>query len=525
MTYEPLSKEFSEPFDKNNKFLISDKWYRAIIQNTVEGFFITDLKGKFLDVNNAFCRMEGYSRSELLSMGLYDIELNVLNHPEDRIRMENYFLYVKEHGENYSEFLEVKHKRKDGVVIDVSVCLHYMNIMGGILFHFDRDVTEQKKLEEALKFSDAAFKAIREGIIICDLDFRILSWNEESERIYGIKSSEAIGEKLVDIIKIIKPSKNEVLDHYNNIIDNGYSHSEHLIKTKNKITWVDVSGHIIRDGDNKRTAILLIISDISGRKKLEVEIVEYKEHLEDLVNERTKQLKEELNKRAEFTRALAHELNTPLTPLLASAELLQSLSSDENASIYKTNIIEGANELKKRIKDLLDLARGEVGMLNMNMLETDISPVVENAIKYIMPSVHGKNMTLKYNIQKDLPFVLADSDRIHQVLLNLLDNAVKYTKCNGEINVIALQKEEYIEISISDTGFGIDKNNLNNIFKPYTDLGNGKNECRGLGLGLSLSKTIIELHDGSMIVESTVNKGSKFGFKLPICKLDKGGDK
>ncbi|MFZ7121809.1 MAG: PAS domain-containing protein, partial [Eubacteriaceae bacterium] len=253
---------------------IKDEWYKYIIHNATEGFFITDLKSRFLDVNDAFCNMSGYSREELLQMTVYDIDIEWDGYQKNialQQKMKNGLNKIIQTSQNISlkdsgQFVEVKHRRKDGQIIDIAVSVRYIDVMGGILFHFNRDITQQKHVETLLKFSDAALKAIREGIVVTDLEFNVLSWNEGSERVYGIKTSEAIGKKFFDIIEVLYPSKREIDNHYNNVFKCGYSHSENLIRTSSVTIWVDVSTHLIQNEKGQNQAILSIISDINERK-------------------------------------------------------------------------------------------------------------------------------------------------------------------------------------------------------------------------------------------------------------------
>jgi PAS domain S-box-containing protein len=136
------------------------------------------------------------------------------------------------------------------------------------------DITERKKLEEKLRLTDAGFKAIKEGVIISDIETNITYWNEASETIYGVEASEAIGKKLFDIIEVIKPSQAELKKEFKDLNAIGHTHSEHLIKTKSVKIWVDVSLQAIKNENEENIAILSIMTDISERKKMEEELRE-----------------------------------------------------------------------------------------------------------------------------------------------------------------------------------------------------------------------------------------------------------
>ena len=142
--------------------IIKDVLYQYFIHNSLESFFVTDLKGKYLDVNDAFCKMSGYSRKELLTMGIYDLDVYYTNTPEGRKAIEDGFLSMKEAGRRHNQIIEVQHKRKDGKIIDISVVMEYMDVMGGVIFHFNKDTTEQKKMLRQLKESEERYRALVE---------------------------------------------------------------------------------------------------------------------------------------------------------------------------------------------------------------------------------------------------------------------------------------------------------------------------------------------------------------------------
>ena len=141
-----------------------------------------------------------------------------------------------------------------------------------------------------------------------------------------------------------------------------------------------------------------------------------------------------------------------------------------------------AREINKRIGDLLDLARGEVGMIDLKLKRMDLLPVLKGVVDYMMPEVSKSGLSLNLDITGPLPSVLADKQRIRQVVLNLLDNAIKYTCQGGSINVRASKEDGFIVTTVTDTGRGIAKKDGGSIFEPYTHLNGKGSKYRGLGL-------------------------------------------
>ncbi len=228
-------------------------------------------------------------------------------------------------------------------------------------------------------------------------------------------------------------------------------------------------------------------------------------------------LEEEIKRRVEFNRALVHELKTPIVPVVAAAELLAEEVKDENVRKLVRTIQRGANTMSKRIDSLLDVARGELGMLVLEDGQLDMAALVKQIAEDMEPAITQRGMALNVEIQPGLPKVWADSARIEQVVMNLVTNALKYSRV-GTITVKAHQKNNDIVVEVRDTGIGIAKENQAKLFSSYYRIEDGRHHAAGLGLGLALCKVIVELHGGKIWVESEIDKGSTFGFSLPLRK-------
>jgi PAS domain S-box-containing protein len=234
-----------------------------------------------------------------------------------------------------------------------------------------------------------------------------------------------------------------------------------------------------------------------------------------------RQLEEEMQKRIEFTRALAHELKTPLTPVIMSSQILTTeLKRDEVLLRVAENINRGACNLNSRIDELLDLARGEVGMLQIRPQRMDLVELLREVIEEIAPVPLSRGQFLKAELPHAEPPVLppirADRGRVKQVVMNLLNNAFKYTPDGGEIVLNVRQDESTVIVEVKDTGPGLPYKEQKRIFEPYHRIDSDRGELGGLGLGLALCRRLVELHGGWIGVESQPGSGSTFSFSLPI---------
>ncbi len=225
-------------------------------------------------------------------------------------------------------------------------------------------------------------------------------------------------------------------------------------------------------------------------------------------------LEAEEQRRIEFTRALVHELKTPLTPVLSSSDLLLSELKEEPWHSIAQNIHRGAANLSKRIDELLDLAKVEIGALQVNPKVVDSYKILKELADDTAALISGNGQSFIVNIPPELPPVWADEERLIQVILNLLINASKFTPEGGTISLRAKVEDQSLVVEIEDTGPGISKSDQQWLFQPYRRQNSDLERLSGLGLGLALSKNLVELMGGKIWVSSQVGKGSIFGFSL-----------
>jgi len=278
-----------------------------------------------------------------------------------------------------------------------------------------------------------------------------------------------------------------------------------------------------------------ISTDITEKKQAETELEqknkilkELTEHLEDIVQQRTAELEkanEELvnlnNVKSEFVSVVSHELRTPLTSIKSFAEILHDDIDEmdaESRKRYLTIINDEADRLGRLINDVLDLQKIDSGMMNWNNEESDLKDVVENSFNLFKPAFDNKGVELILNSEDVEYDVVIDTDRIKQVLSNILSNALKFTH-EGQV-VIDLSKtkdEKYFQVGITDNGIGIPENEMERVFKRFHQVDSSETRKHGgSGLGLNICKEIIEHYNGKIWVEPGVPKGSCFKFNIPV---------
>lgn len=257
------------------------------------------------------------------------------------------------------------------------------------------------------------------------------------------------------------------------------------------------------EGTNKH--FVLTARDITDLKELEESLRRAKEEAE-----RASEAK------SDFLSSMSHELRTPMNAILGFAQLLDIDDLTESQHENVEEILKAGNHLLTLINEILDLARIESGKLSISIEPVQIQPVMEEAYRIILPLAEKRDITITHNLQESQHlFVYADRTRLKQVLLNLLSNAVKYNQLGGQIYLECLNKEDKVQFFVKDTGHGINEEEIDNIFEPFIRVENDE-VVEGTGIGLTLSKRLIAMMDGSISVKSEVGKGSTFWFELPL---------
>lgn len=503
--------------ESKEKYEISDKYYKAIIQSAAEGFLlIKHPQGDILDVNDAIRPMTGYSRDELLSMKIQDIDIDFVESPE-KISQR-----LKDIKKNDISTFEVRHRRKDGKIIDLAVTLKYLNIGSGLAFCFHRDITKQKEMYQRLKESEEKYRLLAENVIdiiyTYTLDGVYTYVSPSVKQLRGYTAEEAMAQKSDEVLTPESLQKGgEVLrealaaNRAGGVQGQSIRTTEFELLCKDGSTvWAEVKTDFIRDSEGKPVGVVGVCRDITERKDAEKKLTS----LVSAEKKLRRQLEEQIKRRIEFTRALMHDIKTPLTPLISASDFILSHIDEEPLKSFARQINKSALSLNTRVDELLDITRGEVGLLKVKLRKVDIKGLLHESYDFFKPVASERNLSLILDLPDELPVALADSRRIQQVIYNLLDNAIKYTPAGGQIKLAASVRKQKIVIEVQDSGPGISKKNQKCLFKPYKRLRRKNGQHGGLGLGLAICKTLIELHKESIWFVTEPGRGSTFYFSL-----------
>jgi signal transduction histidine kinase len=233
------------------------------------------------------------------------------------------------------------------------------------------------------------------------------------------------------------------------------------------------------------------------------------------------ELQEEAKIRSMFINVLAHELRTPMTPILASSAMLKDIMANETDNMQKKiadNIYNSSQILYKRLEELLDMARYSRGTFQLNPQDADLKVYLTGVIARFKPGIEQHGQKLEVQIAEDLPVASIDPSRLEQVMLNLLSNASKFSYATGAIIFKAGIRNMDLLVEVTDHGIGISPEEHSRLFQPYHRVEQDSLKFPGIGLGLAVSKQIVEAHGGKIWLVSELGKGRTFSFTIPLKK-------
>ncbi len=345
--------------------------------------------------------------------------------------------------------------------------------------------TQAARLRYAGLFEDSI-----DPILISDLDARITDANHRAESFLGSSSSELLGES---VLNLHEPDTQRLPKNLGQL-ELGQTISYESEVTKFDGNQAAVELYVKRIDIERRPYLQWILRDISERQALD-----------------------EL--RSDLTSMIFHDLRSPLGNVLSSLEVLKSSvpKDDEALQSVLAIALRSGRRLSRLIEQLLDLEQLESGQAVLYKSKGSLSALVVEAVEEVLPVAEGKGHVINFDLgSRDDPAIDMDPDMVRRVLINLLENAVKYSRSEGMISVSLKQEPGELKVRVSDNGPGIAKDDQKRIFEKFARVHRGKGRPKGLGLGLAFCRLAIEAHGGRIWVESELGKGSSFSFTLPI---------
>ena len=371
---------------------------------------------------------------------------------------------------------------------------------------------KEQEAQENAKRLDQIMDTAAEGIITSDISGTIESFNHAAEDIFGFTAKDIIGKNIDLLIPgSLKHKHSEYVEKY---VETGESLIVGVgreVQAQRKDGSVFPASIAISDMQfNHKRIFTAIIHDITPIKENESALIESKEEAE----------KANLVK-SEFLSSMSHDLRTPLNAVLGYGQLLEGNPSEpltKDQSEYVEQILNGGKHLLNLINDILDLAKIEADKVELFIEELDLHSILDECIILIQPLAEEHNIQINDNYKnQDNKFIKADNTRIKQILLNILSNAIKYNKKNGSITIEhQIIDKNKLRINIKDTGLGIADDKQINMFTPFFRVNDNNSSAEGTGIGLTISKKLIEIMNGSINFVSKIGKGSTFWIEIPL---------
>lgn len=488
----------------------SKEKYKSIIDNSLNAHFLIEPDGHILEANKAALDMFGYSVDELRVLGRSGI-MDTAD-PD----LGKYLRNRKKVGYAKAELIGIR-KNAEHFPVEISSIM-FKDSNGTQRTSVSMvDITERKKAEENLRFSEEQFRAAFEysalGMALVDLDGKWIRVNESFCKILGYSCKQIFSHTLKDLSHPDDLDKD--LPLIGQVLDgsiNSYQLEKRYIHKSGDVVEVLLAGSIVHDKDHKPDHWIYQIQDITERK--------FQEDALKLLNSDLSLLIDQKNR---LLSVIAHDLRNPISGCVALLEVVFmdiETTKREDLIEYMTMMQKSILNAHELLEDLLEWARVQFHTVDFNVTSvSDLRRQVKHCLKKLVPIAKSKDITITDDLQDGIK-IRGDKYMLDSILRNLVTNAIKFTNKGGEVKVSARRKGKGVLFSVEDNGIGIPEGNLGKLFSDETGFTSyGTSGEKGTGMGLGLCRNFVEKHGGKIWVESTEGKGSTFYFTIPDQKV------
>ncbi len=527
---EHMTQMSSLPFSPDMQSIDALELFRACYDSSGSLMGISALEdGRQIDVNETWLKTFGYSREEVIGKTID--EVNVWADLDDRKEVVE---RLEKNGVVNNFEVTLLKKSGEPVFCLISVS-QFKTHTGTFLLFSAHDLTKRKKLEAELRASEAKYRVATDQARLAYWcwsfsEKKLIDWSPNYQEVCAIKGD--IPKTIEDSLQSIHPDdKERVRDIFNKAESEfeNYDVEYRVADSDGSVRWLREHSEVEFDEAGKAIAHIGTVQDITEAKFAREELRGLNEELEQRVLNRTKELeksKEEAESanraKSEFLAKMSHELRTPLNAILGFSEFLKYMpetTAKEKREEYLDHIIDSGRHLLSLISDILDLAKVESGALELEVVGFPLLEQVNECLLFIEQQAENKNITVDLDCQCNGEiFVYADPQRIRQVLINILSNAVKYTLAGGSITVTCENRVAHGmgRLYIKDTGAGIPDSFKPFIFNPFSRESAVAQEIEGTGIGLSIARELMLSMGGDIGFESQLNEGTRFWIDTPL---------
>lgn len=532
--WEGIIRDESRRLAVENALADSKEQLETITKNLPLGVYrtTTDLAGKIIYLNPAFPKLFGYKNIEEMEQVK---PLDYYYEPE--LRKDFLKVLCKEGSLKNVEYRMFK---KDGDIIWVSDSCFAVKDEKGEIEYIDgilEDITSRKELEEELKQSEKRYRLIAENVSdviwILDMNLNYTYISPSVRELRGMPPEDLIGKNIRESLtpgsfEIVNKIFTERIKSFKLESDDVQSRpvtlEVEMHHQKGYNIWTEVKAVVIKDKKNNPVGLQGVTRDITARKRAEEALADQLKLLDEKVKERTRELaktNEELLRsnriKSEFLANISHELRSPLTSILGYAEMLQGIDQLDNESENYVDIIcAQGGQLLRLVDSLLDIAKYESGTLKLSLSPININDIIKQVEEHLLLKLKKAHLALETRLDSSINDVNLDSQKVYQIIRNLVDNAIKFSQENRSIIIESRLLEGEIQVRVKDQGIGISEKHLSYIFDPFYQIdGSSTRSYEGAGLGLHLVKNFVNMHHGRVWVESEQNKGTTFTVCFP----------
>ncbi|HEY5439594.1 MAG TPA: PAS domain S-box protein [Acidimicrobiales bacterium] len=508
-----IARDISKSVESEEALAASIETRQAILQAAPDSIIMVDRDLNVLDASPGTQRIYGLSPEERQGRSA----LNIV-HPDDRHRVEEalHEFFRSDEKELFGIRFRAVHADGHTLVIEARGLLIPDTVgRSPRAVIVARDISESVAAEAALAESVAKTGAILEAapdsIIMIDRNLLLVESSPGTERMFGISQAEREGQLVYNIVhRDDQPAVVAALKRLF-MLDVDDTITIRFRARRIDGTWLRVEsrGRLLRSGDDQELRAVLVSRDITEEFAAQEAMKEAKETAEQANRAKS-----------EFMSRMSHELRTPLNSVLGFSQILQmELTSPDQRDLVE-HIFKSGSHLLELINEVLDISRVESGHINVVLEAVSLSDVVAECVRIVTPQADELNISLDVDERMDF-LVLADKQRLTQVVLNLLSNAIKFNNDPGTVRLHANRRGEMARLSVTDSGPGIEQSLQPRLFTAFDRLDADRKGIDGTGLGLALSRSLIEAINGTIGVESAPDAGSTFWIELPLTDIER----
>lgn len=523
---EPYQIIFKELAEKEKIINDRNRKLETIIENMSDQVIVCDKDGVYDIVNKAYRKCGFLNNTEPMELNNEIEGIEYLDIYGNLISFENLPSKRVARGECFSGYRidfkindNIIHKEVNGTPIYDSCG----NLIAGVIVF--RDIGDRLKNEENLLLK-SQYDLLNRTIENLDLGYDIISYPDFKIRYMNNNGydelkkynkdapsrSSIIGKNFFEVFKYNVDEKSKVISNIKYLIEKKGNH--YLLNRK----------HIV-DGEEKFFKV--IFQPLYDINKQITEIVVMAIDITEEIKAKNK-IEEALKAQDEIFANVSHELKTPLNVIFSTNQLMELYAKGESFEDKKENINKGIQIIKqncyrftKLINNIVDISKMDSGFFKLNLSNENIVDIIEDIVQSVSDYINSKGISIIFDTNTEEKIIAIDSEKIERIILNLISNALKFTNLGGKIFINLVDKGDVVEILVSDNGIGMDKKHLNNIFKRFHQIDKSlSRNAEGTGIGLSLVKSLVNLHGGKISVDSEVDKGSTFKIELPAKILE-----